>query len=95
MRCYSLAQEHFGSENGEPPKSLLRDNSLYQARNEALRAVEDQLRTLSDISDDRPDKKYLLIALEDCEECDFRKPSIADDSRGYAQYVREVIGEEV
>ena len=81
-RCYNIAQEHLQGGSDEPAKAILRDDSLYQARNEALRAVEDELGKYKKVDKKGPEN-FLVVMLEDCENCDFRGPLIAEKISPY------------
>jgi len=89
QRCYDLAQSHASARMSDEIVRLarLRDNSLAQARNDCMRALE-EIRDLEmiDLIGTEFAKSCLLSA---CTTCDYSKPNIVNMVKGFHNHNEE------
>ncbi len=91
MRCHTLAENEGGVEECIEFNRYGND-SLYTARNEAMKALEEMIRNIHDVKEnlpkyDSPDdlihRRSILMrtafsCLDACVACDYSKPAIAN-----------------
>jgi hypothetical protein len=81
QRCYALASELSPNEVEGRVEKAVRDDQVWAARNEALRALEEMPESFAKESFDSSRKRN--SSLNVCKDCDYSKPEIANILKVY------------
>ena len=81
-RCFAIAGAFLEPTEEERVKRAYRDKDVSQARNEAMRALEEEKREIADSTNSNLYVEIAQEALKACRGCDYSSPRICETIKG-------------